>query len=121
MSSLAMPSGFMDGSDSGDAIRKEQWENLDVVFQTEFLRLANGRTSRSDVVEEPSFMSDVRFLASVKTMKEFAASNSILKQSLDATLAAGDEVLVSDLLESMGIIRDTPRSGVHLLALAFCF
>ena len=64
-------------------------------------------------------MSDVRFLASVKTMKEFAASNSILKQLLDATLAAGDEVLASDLLESMGITRDTPMSGVLLLAFAF--
>ena len=119
MSSLAMPAGFMDGSESSDVVRKEQWENLGVVLQTEFLRLANVRASSSDVVEEQSYMADVRFLASVRTMKEFAASNSILKQSLDATLAAGDEVLASVLLESMGITRDTPRSGGHLLALVF--
>ena len=51
MSSLAMPSGFMDGSESSDASRVEQWEKLDV-FQTELLRLANVSTSRSDVGEE---------------------------------------------------------------------
>ena len=111
MSSLAFPSGFMEGSDISDAARNECWSNLDVIIQQEFLRLASTRPSRSEAVEEETFMADVRFLTSLKTMKDFAASNAILKQSLDATLAAGDEVLASDLLESMGITRDTPRAG----------
>ena len=89
MSSLAFPSGFMEGSDISDAARNECWSNLDVIIQQEFLRLASTRPSRSEAVEEETFMADVRFLTSLKTMKDFAASNAILKQSLDATLAAG--------------------------------
>ena len=110
-----MPDLFLPDDPDG---RESQWSNLDISVQQQMISAfeaarppaAQGEyASRKDT----TYNSDVEYLMTINSIKEFINQNPALKRLVESTVLSGQEHHSKTLLETFGITDEFPRSGMQ--------